>query len=194
MSEPIAFVPPFRQLVEGVAASFLANDITAVVDRGWKARAKQTNQGPGRANRVVFMPSKSDGGAGVIVNPRQVGAREVGADPTTDPPTPASYSVRPLSDWSRSLVVSIWAFDGDNPNDEGAQCDAVDSLFRWTQIAVQSVAFGNAVWGAAKFTVPLERAFGLELLVDLTFQSAVFDIPSEIVRPSPVVIKGPFPA
>ncbi len=189
MSGPIIFTPPFKQLVTGVAAFFAANEITAVVERGWKARSEQINQGPGQANRVIFMPSKVDGAAGAIVNPRQVGIRVVGEDPAVP-----EYAIRPLSDWSRSLVVSMWAYDGDNPNDEGAQCDAVDTLQMWTQQAVQSVAFGNAVWGATKFTVPAERAFGLELLVDLTFQSAIFDVPQEITRPSPALVKGPLPA
>ena len=39
-----------------------------VVQRGWKARTEQINQGPGRANRVIFMPSKADGSSGAIVN------------------------------------------------------------------------------------------------------------------------------
>ncbi len=188
MSGPIAITSPFKQLVDGVAAFFVANEITAVVERGWKARAKQINQGPGRANRVIFMPSKADGGAGAIVNPRQVGLIEVGEDPALP-----EYTIRPLSDWSRSLIVSMWAYDGDSANDEGAQCDAVDALFRWTQIAVQAVAFGNAVWNETKFTVPAERAFGLELLAGLTYQSPVFDMPLEIARPAPLVTKGPLP-
>ncbi len=193
MSGPVVFVPPFRQLVDGVSSFFADHGITASVARGWKARAEQINQGPGQANRVIFMPSKSDGTAGAIVNPRQVGQREIGGDPTTDPPTLPQYSIRALSDWSRSLVVSIWAYDGDNPNDEGAQCDAVDTLQMWTQWAVQSVAFGNAVWGATKFTVPAERSFGLELLVDLTFQSAIYDLPAEIGNPGPAISKGSLP-
>ncbi len=182
----VVFIPPFRQLVEGVSAYLAQNYVLAVVERGWKARAKQTNQGPGRANRVIFIPSKPDGSAGSFVNPRQVGSRYVGEDPAVP-----EYSVRTLSDWNRALVVSIWAYDGDSPNDEGAQCDAVDALNGWVQRAVQSVCGGNAVFGAAKFTVPGERAFGLELLVDLTFQFMIPDLPTELTRPSPRVTKGP---
>ena len=184
MNDPVVFTPPFKRLVDGVAAYLSEKGVTAVVDRGWKARAKQINQGPGRANRVVFMGSKPDGSAGLILNPRQVGSRHAGGD----------YSVRPLSDWSRAVYVSIWAYDGDHPNDEGAQDDAVYQLFAWVQRGVQSVAFGNAVWGATKFTIPTERAFGLELLVDLTFQHMIPDLPVDIAYPDGLsVIKGPLP-
>ncbi len=193
MSDEIVFTPPFRQLVEGVSAYFLEHEITAVVERGWKARAKQINQGPGRANRVIFMPSKADGSSGSYVNPRQVGIREIGADRSTDPPTPALYTVRPLADRIRLLVVSVWAYDGDHPNDEGAQDDAVEALITWVHRAVQSVAFGNAVFGAVRDTVPAERAFGLERLIDLTFQHMIPDLPIELTRPDPVVTKGPMP-
>jgi hypothetical protein len=185
VSDQPVFVPPFRQLVEGVQAYFLEHGVTTVVERGWKNRDEQVNQGPGRANRVIFAGSKPDGSAGTIVNPRQVGWREVGEDPENP-----DYAIRALSDWSRALYVSIWAFDGDHPNDEGAQDDAVYALFTWVQRAVQSVAFGNAVWGKASFTVPAERGFGLELLVELTFQHMIPDLPTEITRPSPVISKG----
>jgi hypothetical protein len=185
MSGPVVFIPPVKQLVDGVAAYLAARGVTASVARGWKARAEQLNQGGGQANRVVFMGSPESGAAGKIVNPRQVGLREVGADPLVP-----EYTVRPLSDWARSMVVSVWAYDGDNANDEGAQDDAVSTLFTWVQRAVQSVAFGNAVWGATNFTVPKERAFGLELLAELTFQFMIPDLPEEISRPLPALSKG----
>ena len=180
------FVPPFRSLVEGVATFFESQELDVVVDRGWKARAKQINQGAGRANRVVFMGSKPDGSAGTIVGPRQVG-HDAG-DPDPD------YAIRALSDWNRTIQVSIWAYDGSAPNDEGAQDDALWQLFTWVQRAVQSVAFSNASWGAVKITVPLERAFGLELVADLSFQTMIPDIPLDLGRPeSATVSKDPQP-
>lgn len=181
------FTPPFKQLVDGVSSYFVANGVTAVVARGWKARAEQVNQGPGRANRVVFMGSKPDGAAGRFVKPRQPGICEVGADPTTDPPTPASYLWRPLCDWQRLLQVSIWAYDGANRNDEGAQDDALYQLVTQTMRAVNSVAFGNADFGASQITVPAERGFGLEMLIELTFQHAMPDLPQDLTQPSPLV-------
>ncbi len=87
------------------------------------------------------------------------------------------------------MQVSVWAYDGDHPNDEGAQDDALWSLFTWAQRAVQSVAGGNAVWGSVKITVPLERAFGLELVADLAFQTMIPDLPLDIGRPNAVVTK-----
>ncbi len=184
MSGPVVFTPPLRQLVDGVTRFLAEKGVSAIVERGLGlAHVKPI---PGRGNRVVFYGSRLDGSAGAIVNPRQPGATELGADPNTP-----EYSVRPLSDWARMITVSIWAYDIDRQNDEGAQDDAVWSLFTWVQRAVQSVAFGNAVWGGTKFVVPTERAFGLELLADLTFQSMIPDTPIEITRPSPLVTKGP---
>ncbi len=183
MSGPVVFTPPFRQLVEGVAAFLAANGVNAVVERG--ITPSHVKPIPGRSGRVVFYSSKPNGAAGAIVNPRQVGARDVGG--TKGAP---EFTVRPLSDWSRTVSVSIWAQDLDRSQDEGAQDDAVFQLFTWVQRAVQSVAFGNAVWGATTFTVPTDRAYGLELVADLTFQHAVFDVPIEFARPDPLVTKG----
>lgn len=190
MSEVLNFIPPMRQLADGVAAYFEAQSIPVVVDRGWKARAKQTNQGAGRANRVVFMPSKKDGNAGQIVNPRQVGEREIfKPGPTKDDPPVLVARVRALSDWKRLLLVSIWAYDGTQANDEGAQDDALYFLFTETQRAVQSVGFGNPVWGATEITVPPERSFGLELLAELSIQFPIIDRPTDVGSPSPAVAK-----
>lgn len=189
MTDPV-FIPPFKQLVDGVAAYFVEHGITTVVARGWKARGEQLNQGPGRANRVVFMGSKPDGSAGRFVNPRQPGICELGADPTTDPPTPPSFVWRPLCDWQRVIHVSVWAYDGTNRNDEGAQDDAVFQLLNWTMRAVNSVAFGNAFFGTAQITVPGERSFGLEILTELTFQHAMPDLPLDLSHPSPIVTRA----
>lgn len=195
MSGPVVFTPPFKTLVTGVAAQFALYkaagliDFDIVVARGWKERAKQINQGSGRANRVVFMPSKPDGSAGKIVKPRQVGDHQYGAVPTANPPIPPAGTWRPLSDWERIVYVSIWAYDGTQATDEGAQDDAVYQLFRWTQIAVQNSVGGNADFGTTNYTVPLERSFGLELLVDLTFQFPIPDVPEEYTRPNPVMNK-----
>lgn len=189
MTVPRRFIPPFRELVEGVDAYFVANGITAVVERGWKARQKLTNQGPGRGNRVVFLPSKQDGSAGRLVNPRQAGLTEEGEDLTTDPPTPVQFTWRPLVDWQRLLLVSVWAYDGDKRNDEGAQDDAVYWLFTQTVRAVNAAAFGNAVWGAIAFTPPDERALGLEVLAELSFQFAMPDVPLDLTWPAPIVTR-----
>lgn len=185
MTDPINLIPPMRMLAERVQAYFTGTGSGTVVERGWKARARQMNQGAGRGNRVIFMPSKQDGGAGAIVNPRQVGDREV----TDGSPAAVVYRVRALSDWRRVLLVSIWAYDATQPNDEGAQDDALYMLFTETQRAVQSAGFGNPVWGATNITVPPERSFGLELLAELTVQFPIIDTPIEVGAPSPAVTK-----
>lgn len=183
----IEFTPPFKALVDGVAAYFTANGVTAVVARGPKARFENINQGPGRANRVVFLGSNASGAAGKFVKPRQPGICSVGGDPTTDPPTPPDYQWRPLCDWQRTFQVSIWAYDGTNRNDEGAQDDALYQLVSWTMRAVNSVAFGNADFGASNITVPETRGFGLEMLVDLTIQHAMPDLPLDLAFPDALV-------
>lgn len=190
MSSPV-FIPPFKQLVDGVAEYFAAHGVTSVVTRGWKARTEQINQGQGRANRVVFIGSKPDGSAGRLVNPRQPGLTELGADPATVPPTPAAYTWRPLCDWQRVIQVSVWAYDGANRNDEGAQDDALYQLLAWTIRAVNAVAFGNAVFGALQISVPRERGFGLEVLTELVFQHAMPDLPLEVGQPAPIVNRQP---
>ncbi len=183
----VEFTPPFKMIVDGVKAYFAENGVTAAVDRGWKKRSEQINQGTGRANRVIFIGSKLDGSIGRFVKPREVGISEIGGDPTTDPPTPATHKWRPLCDWQRTVLVSIWAFDGDNKNDEGAQDDALYQLITWTFRAVNSVAFGNADFGNAQVTVPKERGFGLEMLIELTFQTPIADLPLELSHPDAVV-------
>jgi hypothetical protein len=186
MSPPIKFTPPFKQLVDGVAKYLAEHNVSAVVERA----ISPTHLKPvaGRTNRIVFYSSRPNGAAGKIVGPREPGQVLVGEDP--DAP---EYAVRALSDWSRTLYVSIWAQDVDRQTDEGAQDDAVFQLFSWVQRAVTAVTLGNHEWGSTDLRVPAERAYGLELLVDLTFQHSIYDVPAEIGVPDPAILKGTLP-
>lgn len=182
MTLQVDLVPPYRELVERVRDYLQDNGVTAVVERGWKARSKVINQGPGRANRIVFAGSKPDGSAGRIVNPRQVGERTL----RDVEGNPVGY-MRALGDWSLVLYVSVWAYDADNANDEGAQDDALYLLFLWTMRAVHAATLGNGVWGSVTKTVPIERGFGLELQTDLTVQHQMPDLPEELAFPTALV-------
>lgn len=166
-----------RALVDGVRAYFEEHEITAVVAAGWKVRLDQNNQGPGRANRVVIVPGDLNGKAGKIVQPLERGERLIG-----DPSHPDG-STRAIADWDRVVTLSIWAYDGDFPNDELAQIIAVETLLELTKRAVDRVAGASVTWGDSAWSPPKERQFGAELLVGLTFSQPLYDEPRERAYP-----------
>jgi hypothetical protein len=169
--------------------SFLEdNGIPAAVEVGWKRGPQQINQGPGGANRVVFVPSDSDGAAGELTPPRFPGQRTVRN--AVDAPV---CTVRSLLEWERKIAVLVWAADRTTPgdaNNEAAQIEAVETLFEWVVRAVHSApgAFASVTWGAPKWTVPAERSFGLELRVPLTFSHPIFDQPRDLVFPTTAAV------
>ena len=164
-------------LVDSVRTYFEARNVTANVSIGWKEASKQVNQGAGRANRVVFIPSDPSGRGGKLVGAHQPGMRTFGS-PTKD------ASVRALYTWERQLVVSVWAVATDAPNDEERQVEAVENLFEWTIRAVHAFAFVNAQWGDVNWlAAPIERQFGRELQAGLIFRHPMFDTPAEVVYP-----------
>lgn len=163
-------------LVKGVREYFDAVGVTANVSIGWKERAKQINQGTGRANRVVFTPSDDSGKGGKIVAVKQPGTRQIG-DPVT-------HTVRSLRNWERFVVVSVWAADTTKPNDEEAQLEAVESLFESVLQAVNTFAAADAVWGDVSWTTEgIELSFGREMRAGLVFRHPLFDLPVEVVYP-----------
>lgn len=166
-------------LVSSVRSYFEQRNIVTSVSLGWREAAKQVNQGAGRANRVVFIPSDPGGRGGPLSAAHQPGARHFGNDTTA----------RALYTWERNLVVSVWAVDADNPNDEEAQIEAVEDLFEWTIRAVHAFAFNNARWGETNWLVnPNERQFGRELRAALTFKHPMFDSPTGLAFPTPGTI------
>lgn len=174
--------------VATVGPFLAANGITATVEVGWKRRPRQDNQGTGGANRVVFIPSGEKGDGGKLTPPRFPGQRTV--RDAVDAPV---GNVRSLIDWKRNVVISIWAADrttANDPNNEAAQIEAVETLFEWVARAVHSApgAFASIEWGEPTFTEPTERSFGLELLVPLTFSHPIFDQPRDLVFPTVAVV------
>jgi len=177
---------------DAVAAYFVANGVTAVTDVGWRKRTQGVNQGAGGANRVLFSPSDDSGDGGELAPPRFPGARQlrVAAD------QPPLASIRSLANWNRKVTLSIWAVDPDPTKRavERAQIAATETLLEWTVRAVHSApgCFAAVKFGKAKWTVPAERSFGLEILVGLEFSQPIFDVPNQTFFPnSAAVARGP---
>lgn len=179
--------------VDYVAAYFAANGVTALVDAGWRKRTQGVNQGAGGANRVLFSPSDDSGDGGELVPPRFPGQRQIrqAADQA------AVGTIRSLQNWNRKVQLSIWAVDPDPTlrANERAQIAATEALLEWTVRAVHSSpgAFAAAKFGKAKWTVPAERSFGLEILVGLEFSQPIFDVPNPVFYPTATAVaRGPY--
>jgi hypothetical protein len=170
-------------LVTGMRSYLQAHEVTAVVAVGFRERAKQVGQGPGRANRIVLIPGDTSGRGGRLVPVRGAGPRDVmrGDERVA--------TVRSIADWDRMLTLSCWAYDGAKAGEELAQIIACESLFEWSKRAIDSVGLANISWGEVRWTVPKERAFGQELLAALTFRHPIYDVPEEVAYPGLVVHK-----
>jgi hypothetical protein len=179
----------FEYLVTQVRSYLTTYGVTCTVAVGFRELAKQTNQGPGRANRLVFVPSTENGDAGRIVSVRDPGRRVITqTDPSEDPDVVVG-EVRALGDWDQNITLSVFAHDGANPRDELAQHVAVSELLQWAKRAIDSTGFANIAWGAVRYVVPKENTFGAELRVGLTFMSPIFDVPLEVATPGFTISK-----
>lgn len=156
-------------LVTNVQSYFTSAGVTANVSLGWKQATKQVNQGTGRANRVVFIPSDPNGAGGKISAPIQVGQQNFG------PGVGGDTSARALFTWERQLTVSVWAVDLSDPHDEAKQIEAIEDLFEYTVRAVHKFALAGAQWGAVNWVLkPNEQTFGRELRAALTYRHPLF--------------------
>jgi len=172
-------------LADAVTAYFANHGVTANTVIGWKESAKQTNQGPGGANRVCFTPSDESGNGGTFTQPKVVGQYEI-KDPTG---TVVAYAT-PIADWQRLVMVSVWAQDPTKPEDERAQYEATVDLYERTRRAIRRFApHPNTQFGGAKWMRPaLERAFGRELVVAMTFTFPIFDEVVELAFPTAAAV------
>jgi hypothetical protein len=157
-------------LVTNVQSYFTSRSITANVSLGWKQETKQINQGPGRANRVVFIPSPPSGAGGRLVGAQQPGPRRFG------PGVGGDTSARSLFTWERQVLVSVWAADTSDPHNETKQLEAIEDLFELTVRAVHAATQANAQWGEVTWVLsPNEHTFGRELRAALSFAHPLFD-------------------
>lgn len=171
-----------ERLVLKVREYLETNGVTAIVGVGKRALHAQVNQGLGRANRIVFLPfDPKSGAAGSLAEPEQAGKREI--MDTSDPPVRIA-TVRALVDWNRDMLVSVWAYDGNQPEDDLAQEAALEQLFEWTVRAVHWTGFASVVFSRVETVVQGERPFGRELRVALSLNQPLYDVPKDIGFPA----------
>lgn len=170
-----------RALFNGVQAYFDAFNVTAQVAVGWKAYKGQLNQGAGRANRVVLVPSDLSGNAGKIGQPVERGERRIYSADDEEQTHPLA-TTRAIADWERVITLAVWAYDGTAPNDELRQVEAAEELLELAKRAVDATGGAAIAWGAVR-CLPTERQFGAELLVSLTFAQPLYDVPLEHAYP-----------
>lgn len=175
-----------KHLLDGVRAYFAANGVTALVEVGAK-KLPQQSQGTGGANRVVFVPfDPKSGAAGQFVEPGNFGFRDI--DDDSDPPVHVG-AVRPIADWQRQMVVSVWARDATKPEDEEAQAIAVEDLVERTMQAIVAVGLADVGFSKIEANVPKERVFGSEVRFGLTFTQPIFDRPLDVGHPEFATVK-----
>lgn len=164
MSEPVLAL---EVLYENVRARLGEEQPGTVVAFGWRERAKQVNQGTGRANRVIFEPGDAGKAGGYS------GAKRPGRNP------------RPLGTLTETCTVYCWACDAESAeaaNQELAQWRAArmlhDAVYRAIQLALRTKAEANL---NVKFDAPewvltnVERPFGAEMKFRLTLDAMIPD-------------------
>lgn len=174
-------------LYQDVVDRFADDELTANIVFGWREPAKQINQGPGRANRVCFVPGV-DGKAGDYGPARFPGTRNDG-------------SPRHLATFHELVSVYVWAFDGDAPNDELKQYEAcrdlhdsvVRAIYLSPNVKPRQMALSDPKWLVDR----KERRFGVELVFTIEIEGAIVDEPSVgkdapgIPAPRPETATGP---
>ena len=191
MTSVVNVTSGWAALVSGVRDFFADQSVTANVLVGYRELPKQLNQGPGGANRVVFLPGDPNGAAGKVSPPRDVGWREV-ADPADDTGTRVLASLRCLATWERQFTISIWAQDETNLRDELLQVVAVETLFERVVQGVEHVSRASGVncgWGSAAWMPTLENTRGAEIRVGLALYHPFFDVPADYAYPGFTISK-----
>ncbi len=150
-----------ENLVDRIQARFTADGTTAAIAFGWKEPAKQVNQGPGRANRIVFVPGDPNGAIG-----------EVG---------PAKYpgrNPRPLGTLGELVTVYVWAYDATAPTNERSQYGAARRLFdAWYRAAYIAMRGHFRLVSTKWVTGKTERPFGAEIEAVIAIESEIPDTP-----------------
>lgn len=169
---------------------FLADGVQAYLDDhnvGTKVFAtfnrehfRQINQGEGTANRIVFLfgGDDDDEELGNLTGARQNSGH--GRNP------------RELFTWEKRGVMSVWAVDADNIDDERKQIAAIETLLEWSIRATQAVAAADLEWtGMRVGKKNQERRYGTQLLLDFMHKGPLFDVTYDVVFPQPKVARGP---
>ncbi len=151
---------------------------------GWKQRQQILTQGPGGANRVLFIPGSYPKGEdlGQLVPPR----RRKG--PTE----------RVLATWERVITASIWAVDASSPDalrNEEKQIAVADQLHQFVVGCLRSVALGDFPGPGKMFRDPAQSenmGFGIEYLYQFVHYEEVLDLPVNLrLNVSPNLVRDP---
>ena len=173
-------------LVADVKALFTAEGgPTANVVFGKREPAKQINQGPGRANRVVFTPGDPKGTAGSYEGAK-IHRRGFGS---------GRKASKSLLTFREKATVYCWAVDATSKealNDEAKQYDAARLLHDYVVRAIyRSPNVGHGTFklsGPQWFQDKKERVYGAEIMFTLEFEAMVPDeaptIATDIVNPT----------
>ena len=142
-------------LYEGVKATLEERRPGVSVVFGRREPPKQSNQGAGRANRVVFAPGDPNGAVGEEVAPRGVGCA--------------------LKDQLELFTVWIWGADLGDLRNEALQHDACWDLFCEWRAAMYYQAEGRAAVVSKNWVAHdrVELPFGMELRIVCTIRSQV---------------------
>lgn len=152
------------KLVADVEAYFDAAAATTVFAFGWREPTKQTNQGPGRANRILFVPG-DDSGEDADMG-KDAPARNPGRNP------------RPIGTLVESFTVYVWAYDGTAPENELKQYEAARFLYDAWRAAMYHAARGTfTIEKQAWRTKSKERRLGAEIRALCTVQAMIPDTP-----------------
>jgi hypothetical protein len=154
----------FGELYDAVKAYFDEQAWDAAFDYGEKAITKQVNQGPGRANRVLFAPTGEGGDLGELVAPKYVGRQ-----------------ARAIFDWQIPGRVFVWAWDSSAPTDERKQWDAIQEPFERVLTAIRKHSGAGGVYKPGKpksASRVIERPFGVEIVFPLNFIQALVEAPA----------------
>lgn len=167
-------------LVQAVRARLAADGVTAVCELGWRRRDIQINQGPGGANRIIFIPG--DGG-------------RLSRD------TRGKWNPAPLASDDMRVVMSVWAVDPVDTYDEEKQIEATETLREIAMNAVntavdaalnQALGVANIIWGEWKWSAELrEMNFGREMLVNFTLKTQIWRPAYDTATPAGVINRGP---
>ena len=154
-------------VIEDVRQRFIDEGTQCNVSFGRREKSKQINQGPGRANRVVFEPSV-DGKLG-----KYDAARYPGRNPRP---------LRTLKEW---CTVYCWGWDGTKANDELAHYTQArlihDAVIRAIYLSVQS---GHGTFQLSDPMIlvdKVEKVFGCELKFTLEVSAMIPDEPLDQV-------------
>lgn len=165
---------------------------TANVVVGWREKVMQTNQGPGGANRVCLQPGEDSGKDGEIVGVRGPGPH-IYVDPPTDNTTTAEGTqMRRLADWNEIVMISIWGADPARPRDDLPSIEACVRLLEDVMQAVVRSYPGQFVFGTPSWTTKtVDTQYGRELRIPLAVRATFFDLPEQLVSPTPAVARPP---